>query len=185
MRFASPEIAAAYLAGVVDGEGHITHRHSQRGVTIINTDFEILRAATDALDMLGIEWSWANRDEPNLADQERWGIKSRKPIAEVSVSRRPDLERFAEMVPLQSCKAAVLREAVASYRARPPYERVAEMKRAGASTREVAEVLGVPHSTAYLWLSKCEDPPPLAGGRPRGKGWSDAEREKRMATFKG
>jgi hypothetical protein len=170
MRFASQEAAAAYLAGIIDGEGHIANRRYQGGsaryVEIINTDPLILEAVADACEQLGITYTSFYRERPGDKN-----VRSRKPQWSFRISRSQDMEVVQARVPLQSEKAAVLEQALTSYRKTPPYELVKEMAIAGTTGREVAERFGVPMSTAQLWLRKVRGGivENKQSGRPRGR----------------
>ena len=109
--------AAAYLAGMIDGEGsvsvartglHAGAKYGKRSVRISNTERDLVDAVCEAYDVLDIRYrinGWQPSDNPSY--RYAW---------EVVVSRRPDLERIFALVPIQSTrKRARLKDAVSSY----------------------------------------------------------------------
>src|SRR5262249_20840144 len=112
----SPQVAAAYLAAMIDGEGWITVRQwstpkqargCMRVIGIANTERELIDACIDACEQLGIR--------PRLYEIKRqrpsWSRKW-----EIQIIRRDSLRIVRDVVPIQSKrKSAKLDEALASY----------------------------------------------------------------------
>ena len=97
MSLSQEEIAAAaYLAGMIDGEGHVSKGlpRGNRRVEIVNTDPDLLAAAGDCCNLLGIEWrvGW------------RTYARGTKPCGSLVITGRRNLELLAEHVPLRSTK---------------------------------------------------------------------------------
>lgn len=143
-----------YLAGIIDGEGHVrfTPRESglSRDVTIYNTDEGILDAARGCLRLLGVEWNEYTREHR----KEDGAALGNKRITCLSISYREGLEILAKL-PLQcGYKHDALRAILDSYPARRPgVDTLKEM--AGRMTqREMAAELGVSQGTIYNWLSE-------------------------------
>ena len=182
--FASKDEAAGYLAGIIDGEGHVAfRRHTrpeyacaqlQRYVVITNTDLGLLNRASAALDLFGIAHRSRTRTDS------RTGHLGTKPIHEVYIGQQDALKRLAETVTL-GCKPKqeALVAIIGSYRAAPRYDEAATLYAELGSYRKVADELGVPYSTAALWI-KSAGQPLRKPGRPLGRKWSDEERKSRL-----
>jgi hypothetical protein len=93
------ERAAWYLAGVFDGEGCVSFKAGERGLThkyvgIDNTDLSIIESVRMALDMLGIAY---NERGPIYFENDVW-----LPYYSIRVLTYESIHRFAEVVPVQS-----------------------------------------------------------------------------------
>lgn len=118
MRFKNKEIAAAWLAGMIDGEGHVRHGIRQDGrrtisrykcITITNTDIGLLEACQEAMDMLGI--SYHKHLKPTKKDD-----LIRKPCYALWISAKENLEKVQKLVPIQChYKVEALDIAIKSY----------------------------------------------------------------------
>jgi hypothetical protein len=144
--FTSQAEALGYLAGVIDGEGSIWNSGNGRGICIVNTDAGLLDAVDEACDMLGIRTRRYERSE-----RARLG---RKPIWDLWITGRDALALLAEQLPLRTAKAAKLRAIVSSYRPLPRYDDARRLYDSGQSIGQVAAALGVPWSTAQLWIKR-------------------------------
>lgn len=52
--FKNKDVAAGWLAGIIDGEGHVANRNANRYIDIVNTDRDLIDGCKEALDLLGI-----------------------------------------------------------------------------------------------------------------------------------
>jgi hypothetical protein len=166
--FASAEHAAEYLSGIIDGEGNISQRKVYRDgcvsgyvreVRITNTDEALLAAAQAALDLLGVAWVLRDRSE-----RERLGTK---PIFDIIVSRRENLERLAQALTLRSVKGERLARMLASYTGygqRPQREEFERVLRESGQ-RGAAEHFGVSQGTIYNWRKHFGIEPNRSGRR--------------------
>ena len=182
--FRSKTEAAAWLSGIIDGEGHVSRRkasHGARGlvreVRITNTDMAILDAARAALDLLGVEHVTYDR-----SDRERLGSK---PIFDIVISRKANLEHLASQITLHSMKGAQMEEMIGSYLRgnRPSKEDLDALVATGMSDRRIGEKFGVTAGAVWFWrrdyaLGKAAAPV----GRPKGRKWTPEERAKREAV---
>lgn len=173
--FPSDVTAAHYLAGLIDGEGSVTMRPFKtrggtqgyaRDVRITNTDLDIIEAAEEALDRLGIPYHRYLRTDR----AEQPNVYGSKPLMDVVVSHRDGLREVLARVPLRcSRKRAKLEEAVGSY---TNYGRLPDrdelvrvyMKR---GDRGAAEHFGVSSGTIYNWRQKLGIAAARQRGRPR------------------
>lgn len=114
--FSSREEAAGYVAGMIDGEGHVTVRSRgryDRAVFISNTEWPLIEATSEALALLEVP----HRIQPVKTKA------TRKSLWHVVVRKRDGFEKLSLAVVLRHpTKAARLREIVASYRPRPSRE---------------------------------------------------------------
>lgn len=159
MEIPGPTAARWYLAALIDGEGSAyfkdragarTGHGSSRVVSIHNTEGDILDAARSCLSMLGIEWNEHLRN--NRKDSGK--ALGNREMTVLVISHREGLEVLASL-PIQSKrKLAAIKEAVATYRARPKYAEAAALHDEGLTRPEIAERLGVGKSTVQLWLSR-------------------------------
>lgn len=100
---ANKKTAAAYLAALIDGEGHV----SRRNVSITNTDDDILAAAQACLDKLGIGphylYNMGIRDTGNFE------------VKRIVLHQMQAIERLQRYVPLQCAyKVAALKRLLGS-----------------------------------------------------------------------
>lgn len=139
--------AAAYLAAMIDGEGHVSSK--SKSIRISNTEFELIEAIIESCVALDLHYA-VNGPK---------SIRSGKSVWEVNISSRSTLERVRDLVPIRSSrKKSALVDAIGSfkYKARPPREWV-EQKYVfeGLSLREVAMAWGLKSnckSCAHGWL---------------------------------
>jgi hypothetical protein len=94
----TPVEAAAYLAGLIDGEGTVTvpgKTHRLRRVSIANTDTAILSAAEQCCEILGIACKrYERKNRP-----QNWS-----PAWDVVIYGRMNLDILCTLVPLQAPK---------------------------------------------------------------------------------
>jgi hypothetical protein len=154
--FKSKAEAAGYLAGLIDGEGTVSARKTRsqtgegfvRDVRITNTDPALLDAARAALDLLGVEHYTHDRSE-----RECLGTK---PIFEIIISRKANLESLASQITLRSVKAERLRALLDSY-VRPGVPPEAELRswvEAGESDALIAKRFNVTPGAVWGWRKK-------------------------------
>ena len=101
---------AYWLAGIFDGEGSVSFNpdHSERRVSISNTDPVLIRRITEALDVLGIGYTVyvVQRQKPHHKDS-----------LTVKVSGRANLILFFNWVPFQApAKTRKLYEALTTFK---------------------------------------------------------------------
>jgi hypothetical protein len=138
--------AAAYLAAMIDGEGHV-RVHKNRSVGVSNTEWDIIEAVAECCELLGLRYRVAE-------------LKRRPPRRqgwEVFINGKDSLERIRDDVPIRSGrKAAAVIEAVAAYTQlpRPPREWLEQKYTVeGLSLQQCAEAWGVKNSVSALgWL---------------------------------
>jgi len=150
-KFISPEQAAAWLGGIIDGEGHVRHGLTQVGtktknrykcITITNTDQSILDACQEALELLSIDWK-RHMKPINKYGQCKDG-SFRKPCFVIWIMGRENLIKINELVPIRSIqKKEALETAIASYVTDPIEKgrRISEGRRLG---KEKRLALGLP-----------------------------------------
>lgn len=152
MRFRGRREAAAYAAGIIDGEGNVSVGARHRAIRVSNTEPAILDAYTEALDLLGITWTRTSTPAKG----------NNSAIEQVAVFGRRNLEIASKEIPLQSAKRDRLLFAVRSF-VLPHYRRKHEVQRSaverligeGMTHREIAEALGLrSHSNAQYYLKK-------------------------------
>lgn len=149
--FRSKGQAAAWLAGIIDGEGSVAMRSVKgtqgfaREVRITNTSERLLDAVREALDLLGVPHTTYDRSE-----RERLGSK---PIFDLVVSRKENLELLLRVLPLRSEKADQLKASVESYirPGKPPREELLALVEAGLSDKQIAEKYGVTPGAPWYW----------------------------------
>lgn len=145
--------AAAWLAGIIDGEGHIGFRkatsRSPRGmvreVRITNTDRSLLIAVHEALDLLGVE-----RAEYDRSERERLGSK---PIFDIVITRKANLELLASQITLRSAKAVQLQAMLGSYIRghKPSRDVLAGLVAEGLTDAKIGERYGVTSGAVWFW----------------------------------
>lgn len=108
----SGEEASAYLAGVIDGEGHIQfYPYGGKSVQITNTDKGIISAAAQALNTLGVSYK--------LRQDQRYSKKLDKKYKDcytLYIYRQENFRVLQEKVPLKSVKREKLNQMIASYK---------------------------------------------------------------------
>jgi hypothetical protein len=143
-----PTEAAAYLAGLIDGEGHISYRRNY-AVRVANTDRDIIDATIASCDALGLRYRIQDiKPRPEKNKQGGW---------DVYITGKDQLERIRDVVPIQSTrKRGALDTAIAAYKQlpRPPREWVEQKYvHEGLSLQEVAEAWGAKNSvSAWCWM---------------------------------
>lgn len=120
--------AAAYLAGIVDGEGCISICQLKNGpaageyrrvITIGMTDKEIIDLIAELYQRLNIGFSRSER-QPKAA--------GRKYVWTISIQSRKDIIRFAEQIPIQHlAKQKALSAILTSYKTAKVYARPAHL----------------------------------------------------------
>lgn len=157
-RFRSTGEAAAYLAAMIDGEGHvdcaIRDGYLRRVVTIVNTEIELIEACEDALDVLGVRHA-----------RHTWTMTTgrRRQAWRVYIGEPSNLRRLAAVVKLQSPRKRDALARAAEHRGRAerlsPEEReatFAEVRRLyeheGMSAAMIAGAFGRDETTIYQWL---------------------------------
>lgn len=137
--------ARYYLAGIIDGEGHVRTRRESRRVEITTTDLGILAATCEALAVLEIEYRVKPKKGANL------------PAFAINIYGRQNYKKL-NLLPLRSKRAQALQELVDGYVRREPVSKkeweglIAD----GLTHREMAERLGYKqHSTVQYHLRKC------------------------------
>lgn len=132
------EQAAWYLAGIIDGEGHVNATLNQFKVAIYNTDNDIIAATQESLDILNIEYRTYTRlrKDPN-----------HKVCREIAITKRHEIAKLASYIELQSTtKRERLLSIVRSpqrYAAPddPRIDQIRELYGEGYSQREIASAL--------------------------------------------
>lgn len=143
---------ASYLAALIDGEGSVAHGPTVRCVEIANTEYELLVAAVECCDALGIRANLSREYAPHR--------NSKKPYKKLRITGRDNLRRLLAVVPLQSGrKHAQLAAMATSFknsgyvrRADLPVAQLRQMRHAGKSQREIGQFFGVHQATAARWL---------------------------------
>lgn len=103
------EQAAAYLAGLIDGEGTVAKVN--QAVSMGNTDYEIIEAWQECCAILGLHSTVYGPRQPR---------GNRKPYWEVYIRSRDSLRRVLDVVPIRaSCKRELLVQALARYKYSP------------------------------------------------------------------
>lgn len=125
--------AAAYLAGIIEGEGSISVPPRSRSVRITNCDAAIIDAVCQALDALNVTWgkTWrAPHSRSNYAS------------CEISVYGRANLARLRRCLTLHGKKNDLLTEAASYVRPAPPLDEIRRLREAGLTVREIANEVG-------------------------------------------
>lgn len=134
------EQAAAYLAGMIDGEGWIGEPKGlhNRAIRIANTDPDLIAAIQEACDVLGVTYT----THAYKGARENWS-----PGWFLDISGRENLTRVHQLVPIRSAKKwDRLARTLTSYRMPLPLERAtleALYVGEGLAMPEVAQRLGV------------------------------------------
>lgn len=150
--------AAAYLAGMIDGEGHVRVR-TNRSVSVSNTDRELIEAVVKCCELLGLHHTV----------QRLMRRPPRKQGWEVVITGKDALTFIRDAVPLQCHrKREALAEAIAAYTQvpRPPKEWLEQKYLVeGWSLRRCAKEWGVKNSTsAWCWMEFYGIPRRESGG---------------------
>ena len=154
MPFRSESEAAGYVASMIDGEGTVSLLRTRSGnrtckVRITNTDWGLILATAQALEVLGVEHTIVEGSTPKKAGwSRRW---------DVQISTRAGLQRLADVVELRSTKKRErLGALLAAYKraprpAREELERLYTIEK--KSCAELMQLLGAKStSTVFGWL---------------------------------
>lgn len=137
------EQARFYLAGIIDGEGHVLCRwskagHWERGVVIANTDKEIIAAVVECCEVLEYDYGTSKRKRQDP----RWND-----CYIVKICGIENLRRMVDDVPIRSPqKIKALRDSLATVK-KPQLsgrqKRIVDaMLVEGVSSKEIAVVIG-------------------------------------------
>ena len=150
--------AASYLAGMIDGEGHVRVDRN-RSVSVSNTDWDLIEAVVDCCVVLGL-----NNRISKMSTR-----PPRKQAWEVFIHGKNTLMTIQRVVPLRcKRKQEALAEAIAGYSQvpRPPKEWLERKYLVeGLSLQQCAEAWGVKNSTsAWCWMQFYGIPCRTVGG---------------------
>jgi hypothetical protein len=140
--------AAAYLAGIIDGEGWVVAKPA-KFIGIANTDWDIVEATMECCATLGL------RHRVNVSNKAQ--RRGRSTCWQVTIGGKETLERVQQIVPIRCRRKQVrLAEAIASFHKtpRPPREWL-EQKYVieGLSLQQIAELWGKKSATsAFHWM---------------------------------
>lgn len=159
MSFASPEEAAAWLAGFFDGEGTVSVNRHCRRLSIANTDVELVDRCVEAMGLLDIRCRVHTRS--GKARPSHWAQGY-----DIAVYGCSELRRFSESVPFQCSKKRKKLDAMLGTfqfrymtRDRIPAD---ELRRLywdeDYSCQMLAEHFGVGISTVFRWMTFAEVP---------------------------
>jgi hypothetical protein len=116
--FADREYAAAYLAGMIDGEGTVpraSKRSNKVEIRIVNTDPTLILACRACCETLELRYRIARLNSPSKRKPHL------QPIWSFSISSRSSLQRVADQVPILAAhKRKNLQDALKTFK-RPPY----------------------------------------------------------------
>lgn len=142
------EQACFYLAGIIDGEGHVMFRESkggwwERGIVVGNTDRAIIDAVVECCDVLEYDYTICKRQRQNS----RW-----KACWQVKLCGADNLNRMVVDLPLRSSdKLATLKASLATVKRMQLSGRQKRMVDAllseGVKTRKIAAVIGCDQRT--------------------------------------
>lgn len=150
---------AAYLAGLIDADGCVFTlsvredghwRGGTRHVQFCNTDPALIAVAESCCRELGLAFSVRSKERSAGA-----------PMLTLFITGRENIERFRELVPLQS---PAKRELIGAYagspaelavkrRRREQSETARALKAQGATLEEIGAELGISMATASRWLA--------------------------------
>jgi len=155
--FPDRDAARWYLAALIDGEGHVgkrKHKGKKQGFTrevrITNTDASIVRAAEEALTVLGVAFKTYTRSDR----AERENVFGSKPLHDVVVSHKDGMDVILAEVPLQcEYKLERLKESLGSYvrKNRPSQAELEAHLADGLSDAKIAAVYGVTAGAVWFW----------------------------------
>lgn len=133
------EQAAWYLAGIIDGEGHISTNPKNKLVVISNTDPAIIAATQHALDLLGVQYT----------TRDAWVREGNKKAFRINIGRHSEIIKLAVAVSLQSAQKYSALQAIADTPLNSwsdDDQRIEEIRlmywRDGQSVRSIAAALG-------------------------------------------
>lgn len=147
MAYASKAQAAAYLAGMIDGEGTIGQYNANRKVAISNTDYALIEACAEACDVLGIKYAIYPRNHPQPRCKAGWDLTIR--------GGRRSYEVLLRDVPIRSPnKRARLAAMLETYRRtrRPPRVDLEADYLAGMSYADLGRKYNCQISTIQGWM---------------------------------
>ncbi len=140
------EQAAAYLAGVIDGEGHVSSRN--KFIYIGATDVEMVKASVECCKVLGLH---CTEYQPR---QYRPG--NRQQMHEVRIRTQESLQRILDDVPIQiERKKDALRLALTRFKRSPKPSRewlVWAYEQEGMNGPQIAELTSTTAPRVYRWL---------------------------------
>lgn len=154
------EGAAHYLAGIIDGEGHVSVGTDGKGwlrriASVANTDPDIIAAVVEAARVLGI---------PHTLTEQSRRTSTGKAVWVVAFSRIEAWDALAEL-PIRSHKLDVLRDGCQAARRtkRPPRDEL-EAKYATRGSEDIGRDYGVKGTTVIQWLRHYKIPVRARGG---------------------
>lgn len=148
------EVAAAYLAAMIDGEGHVgLHVYPQnegtprsrihRVCTIANTDTDIIERIEECCHVLGITF-WKSKYQPK-GYQLQWCIH---------ITNRDGFEKLTHIPIAASRKRQALHDILRSYRESPRKSEIESLYAEGLTLKEVGLRLGMSASGVHWWMKK-------------------------------
>lgn len=150
--------AAAYLAGMIDGEGHIRVGNN-RSASVSSTDWDLIEATVECCDILRLNSRISRMSTP----------PGRKQAWEVFMHGKDTMLTIQREVPIRcKRKQAAIAEAISRYRQlpRPPKEWLEQKYLVeGLSLQQCAEAWGAKNSTsAWCWTQYYGIPCRTIGG---------------------
>jgi hypothetical protein len=157
--FKNRDEAAGWLAGMIDGEGHVRVGPA-RYVGVTNTDYVLIEALMEACALLGLRYRIDLKRPTNPSHAHAWSVM---------ITGRESFLRLVDL-PIRSNKAAKIREALALFRKPPVSREVLEQLYVfeGLSCREiVARTHANSARTVHHWLHQAGIPlrTPAEGAR--------------------
>lgn len=142
------EQAAAYLAGIIDGEGNVSKQN--KAISVGNTDYEVVEAIQECCEVLDLNCSVYGPRKPR---------GNRKPYWEVYIRGRETLQRVLDVVPIRiERKREVLRDQLTRYKTspRPSCEWLREVYIEKRLTGpQIAKLCDTSNPRVYKWLRQC------------------------------
>lgn len=140
------EQAAAYLAGIIDGEGNVSKQN--KVVSAGNTDYELIEAMKECCDILGLNCTVYGPRQPKG--------DNRKPYWDAHIRGRESLQKLLDVVPIRiGRKREVLADQLTRYKSSPRPSRewlhhkyVIE----GLTGPQIAELTDTSYARVYKWL---------------------------------
>lgn len=146
--------ATQYLAAIFDGEGTVAgHTKGRPEISISNTEQSIINAICECLEILKISYTTSYRKMKNPLHS---------PLTTVRVSRRDEIDRFIELVPVRS-DVKKARLAAASVRPRcavrdKPISAIKKLRKEKKSWRTIGEELGYSAFAVHQWAKQAGIP---------------------------
>lgn len=163
--FTDPNDAASYIAGFVDGEGHISGGRPgdnaagkpSRRICVANTEKDLIDTYCSALDTLEIKH--------HVYYDDRRAKKGWSPCWTVVVSGQSNLRRFSSLIRFGSDRKTELLERGLSFytRSEPkhyvlkenrPVEQIQKWRNEGKTHREIGILLDVSRRTVTKWCNE-------------------------------